>query len=123
MKIYRLENNLGKGPFHTGCLMRIQLVGHLTPAEMLDDMDMTFGEFSEFVSDGAIFGWKTKRLMKSFFKIKDSAIAEAKKSNFKISIYEVKRSAKIIQFPDGQVLFKRPLERPVKVTLEEFFAN
>lgn len=119
MKIYRLENAKGKGPFNVKPGMDRCLSHHLTPYSMNASVGLTYSELDSLLMNKKLaFGWKTKKQMKDFFPRKREAITVAQEMGFKISVYD---AVAVLIFPDGQILFRKPKEKPITVSLEEFF--
>lgn len=116
-KIYRLENYRGKGPFSGSQRMALQLTQHRDPEDMLALINISKEEFESATDKGCIFGWKTKELMKAFFRNKEKASIVASIMKMKISVYTI---SDFLEFPDGQVLFARPEENPERISLRDF---
>lgn len=119
MKIYRLENAKGKGPFNVKSGMDACLRHHPTPYCMNSSVGITNRDLTLLLMNKKLaFGWKTKKQMKDFFPRKREAITVAQKMRFRISVYD---AVAVLVFPDGQILFHRPKEKPITFSLEEFF--
>lgn len=102
MKIYRLENQLGIGPF-TGNSIIQGIKRHNAPEDMIDEMGMSKASLKRLYKEGYIFGWNSLEKFNNFFNKK--GFDEAKSLGFKLTIYE--RDSNIIEFPDGQIMFLR----------------
>lgn len=119
MRVYRLENYKGKGPFSASQGMVNYLKPHKDPESMLDSACLTPEEFDFVTNNGLVFGWKSKELMLNFFKNKESSIKRACEMKMKISEYE---SSTYFIFEDGQILstcYKKDLLN--KWSLKDFF--
>lgn len=119
MKIYRLENYKGSGPFSASQNMVQHLVRHNDPETMLGSVGLTPEEFERVTDFGMLFGWSTRELMKNFFRNPERAIKKASDMKMKISVYE---EDNYFLFEDGQVMFLKTKEPIERISLREFLS-
>lgn len=95
MRVYRLENNKGFGPYAS---FDTKILKCLKCHDLPEDYNIVISNKDFY------FGWQSKELMKKFFKAEICDFV--KDDNWKISIYDVDEKDCIL-IPDGQIAFKK----------------
>ena len=119
MKIYRLENYKGLGPFSASQNMVKYLISHNDPETMLESVGLSAEEFQRVTDFGLLFGWSTREFMKNFFRNPEKAIKKASDMKMKISVYE---EDNYFLFEDGQVMFLKTTEPIERISLRDFLS-
>lgn len=104
--IYRLEDDLGKGPFESS-LKQPSIGFHENPIDLLKQSKITKKKFNELMKLNYKFGWSNEDLYLQMFaghndKIKKKNESKAYKNGFKKSIYIC---TDYYLLSDGQVIF------------------
>lgn len=104
--VYRLENEHGHGPYRGDRACMAHLVPHYEPADLFRAMGLSEDVLEGLGNAGLVFGWKTKRLYRRFFK--RGGQAGCRRLGFECYLFT---PALRLDLPDGQVMFlKEPLD-------------
>lgn len=101
MRVYRLQNKDGFGPFHMGS----SIIGFITNHKIPEDMCSTHSKdyvSSKLGRESWVFAWNKKELMCAFFK---GPFSPLDNSGYRVVVFDVLLDS--IVFEDGQVLFDR----------------
>ena len=105
--VYRLENEQGHGPFHGDQPCVPFLLPHYDPEDLFKAMGLPAGSLNALSNAGLVFGWRTQRLYREFFKPRGQAGCAA--HGFSCAIY---RPDIRLNLSDGQVMFFREAWEP-----------
>lgn len=98
--VYRLENEHGHGPYRGDRACMAHLVPHYEPADLFRAMGLSEDVLEGLGNAGLVFGWKTKRLYRRFFK--RGGQAGCRRLGFECYLFT---PALRLDLPDGQVMF------------------
>lgn len=103
LKVYRLENKEGYGPFYKKQTIVNLLTEHNDPDNPLMLKSAGLKSIDDLKNENhLVFGWKSKKLMYRF--VKDFKIA--KEYGYFVNCYEVDKWS-TLRFYDGQVMFNK----------------
>lgn len=104
--VYRLENEHGHGPYGGDRVCMEYLVPHYEPVDLFRAMGLSEDVLEGLGNAGLVFGWRTKRLYRRFFK--RGGQAACRRLGFGCHPFN---PALRLDLPDGQVMFlKEPLD-------------
>lgn len=104
--VYRLEHPQGHGPFYGDQVCAPFLRPHYDPEDLFQVLGFPKEILEPLSTAGLVFGWRTQRLYRQFFKRGGQAACQ--ELGFTCVSY---RPALRVDLPDGQVMFlKEPLD-------------
>ncbi len=100
IKVYRLEDSEGHGPYHGDQPAVHFLTPHHDPINLITWMEYPKEILETLSKAGMVFGWRNQKLYREFFKRKGQK--NCAEIGFHCTIY---KTSTYFMFPDGQVMF------------------